>query len=343
MDLRTVGSTIHPYLRKGLDRARRYYELEGPAMAARRLSYDVYAQALAGAWAVAGEDYGESIWDRDWEVLIVLDACRADLMDEVADEYDFLEPHTSMMSVGSNSGQWMTRTFAPEYRDEMADTAVVTGNPHSSTCIDGDDLALLDEVWRYAWEDDDELFRANYVADRAIDVWRTHRPERMIVHFMQPHLPFIPHFDGFESELHRGFYSQWRDIRTGDADRDVMWSQYRDNLHYVLEYVDRLLDSIDADDVVISADHGEAVGEYGIYGHDGIPLRVLRQVPWVETTARDTGEYVPSFQPDPDAVGLATADATAADGDAAADDPATGDESAEEQVREQLAMLGYME
>ncbi|TKX74502.1 hypothetical protein EXE46_09090 [Halorubrum sp. GN11_10-6_MGM] len=55
-----------------------------------------------------------------------------------------------------------------------------------------------------------------------------------------------------------------------------------------------LLDNIDAERVVITADHGEAFGEYGFYWHKvACPLPIVRQVPWIETTAEDTGGYEP--------------------------------------------------
>lgn len=306
-------------LHVGLDRTKKYFRHEDPLTALKRVSYDAHAEGVRLLFDHFDEDFGVNVFERDWDVLVILDACRTDLMDEVADDYPFLEKYRIHNSVGSNSGQWMERTFVPEYREEMRETALVTGNPHSKTFVDGDDLRALDEVWRYAWKDESELFRANYVTDRAISVHRELDPERMIVHYMQPHLPFIPHFDGFETELHETFLNQWRDVRVGRASKEVMWSQYRDNLRYVLDYVALLLNSIDADRVVVSADHGEAVGEWGIYGHDPIPLRVLREVPWVETTAADTGEYVPEFQPD----------RTAVDG-------------ARRGVDEQLKMLGYL-
>ena len=285
-------------LMQGFDRAVNYYRTEDPATATRRLSYDVHAETVRLLFERFGEDFGTPVYERDWEVLVILDACRADLMNEVAEEYPFLEPYRIHNSAGSNSGQWMDRNFTEEYAEEMAKTAVVTGNPHSKTYLDEDDFLLLDEVWRYAWEDEDDLFRPTFITDRAVSVKRSRDPERMIVHYMQPHHPFIPHFDGFETDLHEKWLNPWRDVRVGHISKEEKWSQYRDNLHYVLEYVELLLRSIDADPVVISSDHGEAVGEWGIYGHYGIPLPVLREVPWTETVARDTGEYDPEFVPE---------------------------------------------
>lgn len=323
-------------LRTAASRIRGYVAVEDPVTALRRIGYDARVLALKTLWDVVGEDPGESIFEREWDVLVVLDACRPDVLAEVADDYPFVADDRTAVSLGSNSGQWMARNFGPEYADEMADTAVVTANPHSAAFLDGDDLALLDEVWRYAWQTDAELFRAEYVTDRAIDVWREAEPDRMIVHYMQPHLPFIPEFDGFQSELHRSWLNQWRDVRIGAADREEMWAGYRDNLRYVLDSVALLLDSVTAERVVLTADHGEAVGEWGLYGHPPIPIRALRDVPWVETTATDTGEYTPAFRPAPEhRPELSPAQRT----NGAEDRPATRDGPDRE---EQLRKLGYL-
>jgi len=48
----------------------------------------------------------------------------------------------------------MERNFIEEYSDEMAEMAIVMGNPHSKTYLDASDFDILDEVWRYAWEDE---------------------------------------------------------------------------------------------------------------------------------------------------------------------------------------------
>ena len=39
------------------------------------------------------------------------------------------------------------------------------------------------------------------------------------------------------------------------------------DFYYVLNDIGILLDNLDAERVVITADHGEAFGEYGILGH----------------------------------------------------------------------------
>jgi hypothetical protein len=288
---------VHGGLKKAGTAVKKFYRYaanESLRMAPKRLSYDINMFLIESLFNRFAEDYGVPIWDRDWDVLIILDACRTDEMNEVANDYEFLEKYTSHNSIGSNSGQWMRRNFNDTYREEMQKTALVTGNAKTFAINNQDDFEILDEVWRYAWENNDEMFEPKYITDRAISISRQKDPEKLIVHYMQPHLPFLPYFDGtFRTKLHSEGINQWRDARVGLRDWDTMWSQYIDNLEYVLEYVELLLNSIDAETVVISADHGEAVGEWGIYGHPDIPMRVLREVPWVVTSAEDTGEYEP--------------------------------------------------
>jgi hypothetical protein len=47
--------------------------------------------------------------------------------------------------------------------------------------------------------------------------------------------------------------------------------------------------------MVISADHGNAFGEWGIYGHPGkTPLPCLTDVPWTELSTTDSETYEPN-------------------------------------------------
>jgi hypothetical protein len=62
---------------------------------------------------------------------------------------------------------------------------------------------------------------------------------------------------------------------------------------YVLDSVKTLLRSVDGS-VVITADHGNLLGEFGLYGHpDYVPAPALKRVPWCRTIAEDDGTYEP--------------------------------------------------
>jgi len=51
----------------------------------------------------------------------------------------------------------------------MAETAVVSGNPHTEEFLNKDSLPVLEEVWR-EWDDEADLFEPRPITDRAIQV-----------------------------------------------------------------------------------------------------------------------------------------------------------------------------
>lgn len=76
---------------------------------------------------------------------------------------------------------------------------------------------------------------------------------------------------------------------------------YLDNLRIALDDVELALSNMDAEKVAITADHGEAIGEWGEVDHrEGNPHPVVKRVPWVETSATDEGSYTPGPKPEED-------------------------------------------
>ena len=237
-------------------------------------------------------DRGTNIYDRDWDLLVVLDACRYDLMQEVYEEYEFIESIERFRSVGSSSSEWMCRNFTQEFRSEINKTVHVTGNPNTQESLPLQDFSVLDEVWRYTWDEELGTLLPDPLTDRAIALHRENDPERMIVHYMQPHHPFVqnPIGDGF------GESDPWNALERDEVNRDEVWKEYRRNLRYVLEQLPLLLENVDAENAVITSDHGNLLGEYGLYAHPAkVAVSELRTVPWCETTAQDTGSYEPDL------------------------------------------------
>jgi hypothetical protein len=160
----------------------------GSRESARKFHYGALRnveQTLAGVVNV-----GENVLDRSWDVLVIVDGCRYDLMVETAPSYDYLSEPEPVVSVAGGSLSWMRRTFA-DSRD-YAEVAYVTANPFSSRALDERNFVVMDEVWRYAWDDDIGTVHAEDVTEAAVDTLRRHDPDRAIVHYMQPHHPFVP-------------------------------------------------------------------------------------------------------------------------------------------------------
>ncbi|WP_232702901.1 hypothetical protein [Halobacterium wangiae] len=246
----------------------------------------------------------DPVLERDWDLLVVLDACRADVFAEVVGAGDYDLPTTeTATSQGSTSKEWLSAVFGSADDDALAEVAYVTGNPYSTKMLDLSRFGHVDEVWRDGWDDDRGTIPPRPITNRAIEAGREQDTDRMVVHYMQPHFPSI--VDGDDDGIALDDWgaqpmSVWEELRFGHRDVDDVWESYRRNLEAVLEDVELLLSNVDAERVVVTADHGNAFGEHYIFGHPGgVGIPALREVPWSVTAATDEGTHDPAADAEP--------------------------------------------
>jgi hypothetical protein len=218
------------------------------------------------------------------------------MMKSITDEYEFLTHVGEHTSVGGSSLEWVRHTFTDKYQTDMKETVYVTANPNSSH-LDPDDFLRLEEVWRDGWSPEFKTILPETVTDRAIRLHRNLDPKRMIIHYMQPHTPFVPYPEVDASSVGPGKKGDYGKHITGLStkySRDELWQFHVDNLRFVLNSLDVLLSNIDGHRTVISADHGQALGENGEWGHSyGSRVDSVRKVPWCITSATDSRSYIP--------------------------------------------------
>lgn len=300
-------------LRQWLDEHREQFHDDGPKRCAMHGAYTTFL----GLWytLTSRRPIGRNVYERDWDLLIVLDACRVDVLEAVADDYDFIQDVERVLSVGSHSREWLAGTFRRGRRAEISDTAMVTGNGHTEAVfyddefppketvpfcwpkwdvVDGDDFGHLELVWQ---DDHPDGYGVppRPITDRTIGVGRESDHDRLIAHYMQPHIPYIADAMREDREPTDDEARGWKRLESGDLDADTHWDLYDKNLRLVLDEVGLLLENVDAERVAITADHGNVFGEWGTYGHpEGFLHPDVRMVPWVEASATDTGEHVPA-------------------------------------------------
>lgn len=264
---------------------------------------------------------GTNVFEREWDVLLILDTCRVDAMQAVADEYDFISVVDSITSVGSSSFEWMNNTFRTEYGASISDTTYLTQNsfvdqilgkggttgkaslpfePSRFDVVDPDNFEYIEHLWRAEFDDSSEWtvsgekvsrISPRYTTERAIEAGRSLDPDRLIVHYMYPHDPYVL----ADGKLQPRFDTA---LKSGAATREEVWQAYLENLRFVLDQVEVLLENLDREQVVITADHGEAFGEYMFYRHPpACPIPSVRKVPWVETSGSDERTVEPTAPP----------------------------------------------
>lgn len=217
----------------------------------------------------------------DWTNLIILDAARHDLYEEVNG------PTRVRRTVGSSSEDFIQKTFK---KGDWSDTVVITANPHYHPQLFEQQVGekpsevFKDVIHVYR---DDEKWTANIgtvkpeqmleaVKETAQEYPDQHREGGFIIHMMQPHTPFIDSHVRQDIENEKNV---WDMLEDGEYSDQEVWTAYKNNLEEVMPYTKKIDNAI-LGNTAITADHGNAFGENNEYGHpSGSANPVLRQVP----------------------------------------------------------------
>lgn len=242
-------------------------------------------------------------FEEDWDNLLILDACRYDMIADV----DF-EPGTLdyRWSPGSNSEEFVK--FHTENR-KLDDVIWVTANPWVSR--NRENIFQVIDMWEKGWDEDIKTVPPETMRDTALEVELEYPNKRLVVHFMQPHYPFIGKYGQKHLPPHRTFtgggivteetetQNIWEQLQNGDVSQAEVWNAYTENLRSVLPTARKLSNELSGRSV-ISSDHGNELGKRAIpipiriYGHpSGLRTRNLVKVPWIVYEGSDRKKIIP--------------------------------------------------
>jgi hypothetical protein len=227
----------------------------------------------------------QGIFNESWDNLIILDACRHDLYEEVNGETDF------RYSLGGTSGDYIKENFS---EGTYEDIVYITANVHfheeqfekyTKTSRDVEEVFhTIFHTYQNKWDEDLGTVRPEAIVEDTLTAQKLFPNKRKIIHFMQPHIPFIDSqlADGFErpnNDEGRGLHAlKLADI--GELKSEKVWDGYRENLEHVMPHAKKLFENLEGK-TVITADHGNLMGENYRYGHFfNDNSKSLRKVPW---------------------------------------------------------------
>lgn len=185
-------------------------------------------------------------------VLIILDACRYDVFEEVY--RDWFSGHLyKTWSSGSCTIEWLKNTFEGYYdlvyvsangfvlskRDAVTKDGIFSARQHFKKVVD---------VFLEDWDDKLGTVHPRDVNKRALE----NVYDRMIIHYIQPHFPAIG-----ETKLLMNEMEIEKAVREGKVSIETVKKAYRDNLRLVLDYVYALVMTLPHDRIFITSDHGE--------------------------------------------------------------------------------------
>jgi hypothetical protein len=129
--------------------------------------------------------------NEDWDYLIVLDACRYDYFEKVWQKY-LPGKLCKRLSVGSSTLEWRDKSFAQYY----GDVVYVSSNPYISqhrirNFAAEDHFYKVYDLWNEGWDEKKGTVLPETVTYKAIEVLKKHPGKRFIIHYMQPHEPYL--------------------------------------------------------------------------------------------------------------------------------------------------------
>ncbi|WP_146417091.1 hypothetical protein [Haloarcula sp. CGMCC 1.6347] len=242
--------------------------------------------------------------ESEWDNLLLLDACRYDMFQN----HNELEGNLKKIeSMGSSTTEFLIGNFSDRV---LHDTVYVTANPqyyrHKDTI--NCEFHNVIHVWKDdGWDSEYQTVLPETVTEYARHAASEYNKKRLIVHYIQPHYPFLDSevkFDKGQLYDPNNNKSFWAGLMTGklSVKKSRIWELYENNLEHVLDSIRDLADTLDGRTVVTS-DHGNMVGERSFpipireWGHPrGTHTRQLVEVPWL-----DLGGNNRKIVPDPPA------------------------------------------
>jgi len=240
------------------------------------------------------ENQTELIERKDWDILLVLDACRFDYFKKYYQAY-LRGNLTKATSPAKHTTEWILKTF----RDgDYQDTVYISGNPYITSKkrkdIDGYHPRKYFKSVVDCWDYD---FVYPSILNNTYKAIPKPNGYRYIIHYMQPHSPYVcdgvskrPVFSKIVGRTIGIRNYNWIKKFTLDKLEKIaidvnpyeIREAYLDNLLFVLSYVKEFIDKTNKR-VVVTSDHGELLLEDNLYGHgDTLPDRCeLSDVPWL--------------------------------------------------------------
>jgi len=257
------------------------------------------------------------IHSTDWDVLLVLDACRYDFFERYYEEIlteGGLQKTTSSTTftfgwIMDNFGEGFDATFicTEPIKDSIHD--VSNKIKHGNTIDVTKYFRWVLDVYSTGWVKPGLIYPE--AVNQALRHHLDNSGHRVIVKYIQIHDPYIYWLKkGFVGNGYKQLIKgNWRKLLYEVISDETYWTVckkfgvppenwlndlwlkhgnggivkgYCEDLLMMMRYCKGIIDDYPDRNIVITSDHGERLGEYGRYSHGGKRTTVIKEVPWFE-------------------------------------------------------------
>jgi hypothetical protein len=244
-------------------------------------------------------DDGFFVLDEKWDYLIILDACRYDVFKKIIKKFNLKGKLEYKKSRGCDTYEFFLNNFKGK---KLKDIIYITANPITALCLKNEFYKIV-HVWKENWSKKYNTVLPSEIYRKVIQIRHSNPNKRLIIHFMQPHFPFIgdPKFGKEEMIFFLQKAKSLRVKKIINKQRKEFWKivpfqlylnftnkkyfkLYEKNLEIVMSWVKKIL-KILRGRIVITSDHGIAFGEkflfFQVFGHaKKVRIPHIKYVPW---------------------------------------------------------------
>lgn len=259
-----------------------------------------------------------NILEEDWDYLVILDACRYDYFKEIYRDFFDKGKLKKAISPFTNTIEFLRGLFGNDY---FEDIIYVSGNSFINSKIETSFGGLsfdgkkhfykIVDVWDWGWSEKIGTVHPKKMNEAVLTTKKRNPNKKMIIHYVQPHIPyitlrrsekndflkyrkyFIKLIETIRKKLKKLFKDtiilkkvekifsipRWKKL-TIKYSKSGVRKVYKRDLKLVLRYIKRLTLQIRGK-CLITADHGEMLGENGKWGH-GYKDKKCLEIPWFE-------------------------------------------------------------
>jgi len=167
----------------------------------------------------------------DWDNLIILDGRRFDIFEDVN---PFEHNIQKVVSKGSATPEFLVNNFRD---DEYFDTVYVSANPMVAEHELLEHFYKVYPLWKTDWNNDLSVVPPEAVAEKAIKAHQDHPNKRLLIHFQQPHSPWI-------GPVGQNYNRMWPLLKKDEISKETMRTVQVENLRLAISEVKDVLTEI---------------------------------------------------------------------------------------------------
>jgi hypothetical protein len=226
--------------------------------------------------------HGINIFEFSWDYLIILDACRYDIF-----KYFFKKSNLpGKLSKEFSRGEHTISFLKENFKESHKDIVYISSNPYVSKYSLNSFYKII-PVWKDCWDKKEKTVLPEQMLKVTKKTLGKYPSKRFIIHFMQPHYPYIK-FDIEKKSQKVSFFNWYSANIYQTIDIKQHKKAYINNLKIVLNVIKELIDYLSGR-IFLTADHGEAFGEWihplipiKFYGHRlGVRIPATVEIPLV--------------------------------------------------------------